>query len=515
MRRVLKPVVEHSTQAQEEFDASVKTQRFIISSDHHPKIQTCVKWVLSVLLFLVAANLRINHHQKFAKRYHFFLGSNEKTSVHSSTTRHFNNSKCDQYRGILHIEHGDSYGAAGTIFFLFIMNQLLYADKYQLLPWIHLNNISQHVYDDKVHGGDGSSNHMYSKNGASGTMISSSPWIRHFQVWRGPQVSWSHYFDEQMNRTFAYPGPPQYLNNQTHWEMQDLSITGNGVWESYFQQPLFQDFAMPLLDCPQLPVLSMTFHQATKSLHDICPWSVRAWKYRELPPRVSPEPNQTIHQWLEPQRIRAHAMVSKYYHFQPAMLQLVDELWDNMTKTLPTATLSTVNNSNHNYNDDPYCLGMHVRHSDKANLRRRIPTDRFKRFVDAYRKAGGTCVYLATDSDNVVSQIRNQWPVELSSMITTPSSFLRSANRTAVFVLGRHDHHRTNTELLVDIIALSKCQFLLHGYSAVSEASMYLNLRLHNQSVNLEERSHTPRDEFENMVRRVLKERDVSQRNAQ
>jgi hypothetical protein len=251
----------------------------------------------------------------------------------------------------------------------------------------------------------------------------------------------------------------------------------------------------------------MTFEQVIPSLHAFCPWSVRAWKYGGVPPSLQPTKNQTMKQWLEPQRIRAHDMITKYYHFQPALLQRVNDIWQKVvspTTTPSTTTTAAASPWSNQYN----CLGVHVRHSDKANLRKRIPTDRFKPYVDAYRKAGGTCVYLATDSHKVVARIRQRWPSRLSDMITTPSSVLRSDNKTAVFVLGQH--HRTNTEVLVDILALSKCQFLLHGYSAVSEASIYIHLALHHQSVNLEDRIHPTVDEFESMVRRVLGKRQDS-----
>ena len=51
---------------------------------------------------------------------------------------------------------------------------------------------------------------------------------------------------------------------------------------------------------------------------------------------------------------------------------------------------------------------------------------------------------------------------------------------------SRDGHHRTNTEVLVDILAMAKCNWFLHGLSAVSEAVFYWNGNLHYRSVNLE-----------------------------
>ena len=46
--------------------------------------------------------------------------------------------------------------------------------------------------------------------------------------------------------------------------------------------------------------------------------------------------------------------------------------------------------------------------------------------------------------------------------------------------------HAVNEEVLVDIYALSRADFLLHTASAVAEAAIYLRPALHNASVHLE-----------------------------
>merc|ERR1712232_1438612 len=66
------------------------------------------------------------------------------------------------------------------------------------------------------------------------------------------------------------------------------------------------------------------------------------------------------------------------------------------------------------------------------------------------------------------------------------------------------NHHRTNSEALVDILAMSKCQFLLHGNSAVSEAAIYLNFDLHHQSVNWEDPDRMSVPQFEQLVGQVI-----------
>lgn len=59
---------------------------------------------------------------------------------------------CDGFDGVLHIQQGDFGGASGTIFFLFVLGQLQYAEQFNLKPWVHLNSWSKMVYDQVVHG---------------------------------------------------------------------------------------------------------------------------------------------------------------------------------------------------------------------------------------------------------------------------------------------------------------------------------------------------------------------------
>ena len=57
---------------------------------------------------------------------------------------------------------------------------------------------------------------------------------------------------------------------------------------------------------------------------------------------------------------------------------------------------------------------------------------------------------------------------------------------------------------MVEILALSKCQFLIHGLSAVSESSIWINVDLHYTSVNLEDSDHLDPSRFGSLVEKVL-----------
>jgi hypothetical protein len=401
---------------------------------------------------------------------------------------------CHGYDGILLIQQGDRYGAAATIFFLFVLNQLLYADRFNLLPWIHLNDYSQWVYDPIVHG----------RNGNSST-------LQKFKFLGGMQPVEETLFDPSTNRTFVYPGRPVKRRRHARQRPKSVTVEGTGVWNSYFSpvSPFHSaDLVTPSSvaskssSCHNKPLVTLPPAMILPALHIHCPWSVRAWRYGGLP-AILQDQGVTLHDWLGRHRRQGAAVVSKYYQWQPALKQAADR------------ANPAVAHSSHEGQPDQQppprreCLALHVRHSDKGNRRRRIPLESFLPFVEAYVEltVGGS-VYLATDSSSVLEQVQQTWPKTIVERLRTQGArkngehtMVRSPNSTAVFKLGQHD--QTNFQVLTDIAAMSHCQFLLHGLSAVSEAVHYLNPSLHEQSVNLEDPQHMLVSDFRELVQLV------------
>ena len=367
---------------------------------------------------------------------------------------------CDGYNGVLHISQGDVEGAAGTIFFLFVVNQLIYADKHNLMPWVHLNNVSHYVYDPTVH-----------ERGPSITA----------QMRFGANASWTGFVDPISQQQVAFPGRP--LAIQSPLTEQQTTVTGNGVCNSYFLPvSSFSPGAMDV-SCQRLPLVRLTHAQIIPALHIHCPWAVRAWRYGGLPPSLRQE-KLSYEEWFAPMRKRGNEIVRKYVRFRPHLQKLAN-----------TA------------NPSQECLALHIRHSDKANRRRRIPVQNFLPYVQAYtdeqRLRDNASIFLATDSQMVIQEIERSWPKDVVKRMKWQERVVRSNDTTPVFTLSS-SHHLTNTQVLVDILAMSKCQFLLHGLSAVSEAVHYLNQDLHhkNRSVNLDISKHLSEDQFRQVIRK-------------
>jgi hypothetical protein len=132
-------------------------------------------------------------------------------------------------------------------------------------------------------------------------------------------------------------------------------------------------------------------------------------------------------------------------------------------------------------------LGMHIRHSDKESSRDIVPLTRFLEFALAFVKAVDGDIFVATDSALVLEEILQKWPTQVQDRIIFQAGLQGlSWNETAAFDLGVSTH-RTNTEALTDLLALSKCTYLLHGLSALSEAVFYLNPGLMKRAINLDD----------------------------
>jgi hypothetical protein len=356
--------------------------------------------------------------------HHF--GTNRKrpqsTEIEGLDMRTFN---CSVYKGILLITDLGSAEGVGTAFFNLLVDQLIYADMYELMPVILPNNRSAPCFDANVHnvntttilfsGGVGRANPIIGKGALECRL-----------VWRGRK------------QNIAYPGPPLW---ETLSQGKLVSVTGNSLWSSYFEPFLPGQNACSNL----LPTLNLEFYVERPSLHKCAPFGIRSWPFRGLPLALRPQSNETVSQWLHQMRLRASVVVHKYFRLLPHLRELVKQ----------------TNPSNR-------CLAVHYRGTDKSNGRRKTPLKRFEMYMKAWKGD----VFLATDDATIVSAAKT-W---VEGEIYYQKQAVRSISAVPTFKLYANQTHRTNVESLIDIYAMSRCQYLLHGFSAMAEAVIYLGI---------------------------------------
>jgi len=364
---------------------------------------------------------------------------------------------CDSYDGVLRFQPGDSGAGAASAFFLYVVNQLIHADKYNLLPWIHFDYYGQ-VYDPDVH----------------------SISINSFMMLDGGVVS-----DDFIDGNRPYPAVPMLDSNKMI--EKTFIVKGSGIWDQYFL-PL-NNFTFNDPSCKSKPYLFLSGSQLLPGIHYNAPWAVRAWQYGNMAQSNFQKRGQKLHDYMGDMRIRAAGYVQKHFKLQPWLQEKVDA-------------------TNPMNPGDPPCLAIHIRWSDKAAGRKKVPLEAFLPYAEAYVKQGGKSIFIATDQTQVFDIINKDWPSSITSIIGKQQGTFLSKDNRAVF--NQVSHHRSNTEAITEIYAMAKCNLLLHGFSAMAEAAIYLNIGLHDHSINMDDPEHPGVDVFQTMVKDVLKFRNVA-----
>jgi Glycolipid 2-alpha-mannosyltransferase len=205
----------------------------------------------------------------------------------------------------------------------------------------------------------------------------------------------------------------------------------------------------------------------------------------------------TLKDWYWPMRKKGHDMVRKYFRFLPYLDRMANQ------EVNPTVDAN---------NTVVPCLAIHFRNSfKKGGHRKHVKAKEFQPYMEAFQRAGGTSIYIATDSHRVFELMTSsdEIPDSLQEMIRSQGRYVvRSSggmkNKWQIHEL--EGHHRTNSEVLLDVLAMSKCHMLLHGFSTTSEATIYLNPSLHNNSVNIEDPDRLSPEAFEHLARQVIKD---------
>jgi hypothetical protein len=145
-----------------------------------------------------------------------------------------------------------------------------------------------------------------------------------------------------------------------------------------------------------------------------------------------------------------------------------------------------------------------------------VKADAYVPYMEAFVRAGGQRIYVATDSHRAWHFLRSsdKVPASVRSRLRTAGRYVVRSQKSSPHPdsLPAHllaDRHRVNAETLADILAMSRCGLLLHSYSAVAEAAIYLNRELAldpERTINLELPSahRASPAEVEDLTRRLL-----------
>ena len=147
-----------------------------------------------------------------------------------------------------------------------------------------------------------------------------------------------------------------------------------------------------------------------------------------------------------------------------------------------------------------------------GKYRRSVLPEEYVEYIQEFVSAGGNHIYLGTDSRRFVLHLNNSLPIDIIAMMKTQGeNVVRMSKKWAPDTID--SHHRVNSEVLVDIKAMSMCQLMIHSYSTVPEAVVYLNPELHNSSVNLEYSDRISPKKFGEIARSIISKRRATSPN--
>jgi len=374
--------------------------------------------------------------------------TSEPVAAAASTT-----TACEDHTEILRIGYVRSDSSASAAFFIDVLNQLIYAEQFGMMPWVHLRNESTLVYDENIHARATNSSKKQSLDALDGYVV--------------PSLS-----DPDNKETIILGKPTKRAADVSR---KAYILQGNGIWDSYFE-PVSR-FSPDDESCVGKPVIEMDKDLVSFGLISHSRNSVRAWRYDDVPAHLWKPNNVPNNEWFEPMRRKANEIIKKYFRFRPHIVH-------RALKANPVSS-------------DRPCLGIHFRAGFKpGKYRAKVTADPYLPYMEAFAQAGGHSIYIASDSHKPIQFIEKNFPEHLRKMIRTQGRFVvRTTKDWPTHFI--ENHHRVNSETLVDILALSKCSFLLHTHSTLSEAAIYLNLGLHNRSINMEDPDRMSPKQFE------------------
>ncbi|QKQ24998.1 hypothetical protein [Candidatus Reidiella endopervernicosa] len=238
---------------------------------------------------------------------------------------------------------------------------------------------------------------------------------------------------------------------------------GENTWDYYFEPVAgvtYEDVERRLVD-PDDSLQGGDLHRLTNSelwhLHAGDERSVFAYPYGVFKDKV-----ELDEAWYRDNRERAHAVIQKYIHLKPHLVELLESFVERLF-------------AGHKV------LGIHMRGTDKGTadsatqLMKIIPPKQYFPYIDRYVLENPECkIFVATDQVQYLDEMRTRYGDRVLSLDVSRSR--RSINAFQQRKQG--SGYIKGEEVLLDCLLLSRCDFLLKCCSAVGEFAIYFNPEL-------------------------------------
>ncbi len=235
---------------------------------------------------------------------------------------------------------------------------------------------------------------------------------------------------------------------------------GENVWEYYFEP-------VSSVGYEQLRAALARDELSADQVHSFTKKQIFDWHHSDLDriatfwaKDVPDDPSA----WMEAKRALGRKYVSEYIRVKPHITEKVDAFWDAWT-------------------GPQFTIGVHIRGTDFAYAEPTSPLAYFEA-IDRYLSKRGAeryRVFLATDQNQFVELFGKRYGDRL---ITYDS--LRSNRSLPPFKFSSASPYRRGEDVLIDLLLLSRCDFLFKGAAAVGEVALWFSPSLQCHDFALE-----------------------------
>ena len=228
---------------------------------------------------------------------------------------------------------------------------------------------------------------------------------------------------------------------------------GNNLWHQYFE-PVLSISSQHLKEHSHHPQMqSLIYTLDTKEAHKICEehddsvYSFTFGRWRHLE-------DLDLDEWYQHQRVKARETVKKYIRPNKALRTKVDQFVRIHFTT-------------------GFTLGLHVRGTDMAYAPVVDPAEYFPHIDKCIEENPDLKIFLATDQAQYVTVFEEKYANRVLSI-----NALRSEDEIPPFLMEESTPFKKGEDVMMDILLLSKCDFLIKSSSNVSEMALYFGENL-------------------------------------
>lgn len=229
---------------------------------------------------------------------------------------------------------------------------------------------------------------------------------------------------------------------------------GNELWGQYFEpvMPISYEAFQNLIKespVPQNRILQPTTEEAVKISEEhpdsVCTFTFGKWRYEAL---------ENLDIWYNNQREKGRETISKYVRPKRHILEKVDAFY-------------------HKHLSNKFVLGLHIRGTDMNYAPIVSPAEYFPHIDEQIRQEPDLKIFLATDQKQYIEVLTFRYGDRL-----VYADCFRSDNEIAPFERTGSSPYKKGEDVLLDILLLSRANFLIKGGSNVGEMALYFNEEL-------------------------------------